>query len=356
MTRADDTAANAGDAAAPPLPRWFLLEVRSQTSCLEPTEEAIRADLLDAALPMLRSPRAAFIPLDGDSMLVRIDSPDACLDLRVRPDGIAVTVQVTADILPVIRFCEALDAQTGGEQRLRVLPEGDTPPFGDRPSGYLFGRVIEQIESDFQTISLVEHPSYGRALLLGDEIQIGARDEHIYSGTLVAHGVSDQARSVLIIGGGDCGVLREVLSRPVERVVMVELDPAVVRFCVEHLPEVVGDALEDPRAEVHFEDAFAFLETCEERFDVVISDLTDKPISRWPLGAQLDLMCRALAPGGSIATHAERDDPRDETHRTVPMVVALSERFEDVAVIAKRIPTFQDQAWLFVRASGQRFR
>ena len=68
---------------------------------------------------------------------------------------------------------------------------------------------------------------------------------------IVAHG---EAKRVLIIGGGDGGVLREVLKHPVEAAVMIELDETVVNICREFMPSLSAGAFDNPRADVRFMD------------------------------------------------------------------------------------------------------
>ncbi len=90
---------------------------------------------------------------------------------------------------------------------------------------------------------------------------------------ILAHGA---ARRVLIIGGGDGGMLREVAKhKSVERITMVEIDGTVVDMCKEFLPNHSQGAFDDPRLNLVIDDGMRFVATTEERFDVIISDSTD---------------------------------------------------------------------------------
>jgi spermidine synthase len=310
--------------------------------------------MLSSALPLLRNPEVTFRQLTPDQLFVSIASPDARINVRVSPRDIVLDVQVMESAEAAVRFCENVDATCcGGVNRLRTMPHGEVGPFVPLDSGYLFGRVIESRESAFQTITLADHPISGRALLLNREIQFGAEDEEIFSGTMVSHAMHEDVKRVLILGGGDCGVLRQVLKRPVERVVMVELDEEVLNFCREHFPAVVGDSPQDPRAELRFEDAFQYLATCDERFDLVLSDLPDTPIGDFTLDDQIGLMCRVLAENGSLGTHAQYTT-FDGVYESEPIIAAISRRFENVEVTRQVIPSYQDQIWLFVRACDRR--
>jgi len=81
---------------------------------------------------------------------------------------------------------------------------------------------------------------------------------------------------VLIIGGGDGGMLREVAKhRGVEHITMVEIDGTVVEMCKEFLPNHSKGAFEDPRLNLVIDDGMRFVATTTEKFDVIISDSTD---------------------------------------------------------------------------------
>ena len=109
-------------------------------------------------------------------------------------------------------------------------------------------------------------------------LQTSERDEFIYHEMLthlpiLAHG---DVRDILIIGGGDGGMLEEALKhRSIERATMVEIDPSVVEMCREHLPSISKDAFDDPRVDLVFADGVDFVKSTEKRFDVAIIDSTD---------------------------------------------------------------------------------
>jgi len=82
-------------------------------------------------------------------------------------------------------------------------------------------------------------------------------------------------KKVLIIGGGDGGVAREVIKHPlVEKVVQCEIDEAVVRVSKRFLP-FMASAFEDPRVELHILDGYEFVRQNKDQFDVIITDSSD---------------------------------------------------------------------------------
>lgn len=138
-------------------------------------------------------------------------------------------------------------------------------------------RELHRHRSPYQEIAILDTVLFGRALILNNIIQTAERDEFCYHEMLVhpAMFAHPDPRRVLIIGGGDGGALRRVLEHPVERVTMVEIDRDVVQACREHLWSICGDAFEDPRVDLRFEDGFAYVERRPEQFDVIIVDGPD---------------------------------------------------------------------------------
>jgi spermidine synthase len=137
---------------------------------------------------------------------------------------------------------------------------------------------LYKARTSFQRIDIVETVEFGRMLLLDNAVQTTERDEWAYHEMLAyvplfAH---PAPRRVLIVGGGDGGLLRTVLDHPdVERVVQVEIDRQVVEASKKYLPSVSRGAFDDPRATVVYEDAFEYLERVDEPFDVALLDTTD---------------------------------------------------------------------------------
>jgi spermidine synthase len=83
-------------------------------------------------------------------------------------------------------------------------------------------------------------------------------------------------RSVLIIGGGDGGIMREVLKYPcVQTVDLAELDDGVIAFSKKYLPKVHGGAFRDPRLSIHVTEGRRFVAKRRGVYDIVIMDMTD---------------------------------------------------------------------------------
>ena len=106
---------------------------------------------------------------------------------------------------------------------------------------YQVDKVLYETQTEHQHLVLFEQPFFGKMLMLDGATQITKRDEFIYQEMmshvpLFAHG---NAREVLIIGGGDCGIAEEVLKhKTVKRLTQVEIDPAVVEFAKRAFPGI----------------------------------------------------------------------------------------------------------------------
>jgi spermidine synthase len=138
--------------------------------------------------------------------------------------------------------------------------------------------LVVSRRSRYQQIDVVDTEEFGRALVLDGLIQSTEVDEFYYHESLVhpAMVLHENPRRVLILGGGEGATLREVLKhKPVEKAVMVDIDEDVVNISREHLRNWHEGAFDDPRAQVVIEDGKKFVEEIEDKFDVVIMDLTD---------------------------------------------------------------------------------
>ena len=141
-------------------------------------------------------------------------------------------------------------------------------------------RLIHAETSAFQEIAVFDHADFGRVLALDGTVQLSQADEFIYHEMAVHVALlgrrRDRAR-VLIVGGGDGGILREVLRhRFVEQVVMVEIDRRVVEVS-NALVGVQGDYA-DPRVTLLYDDGVKYMDHAARagrRFDLIVIDATD---------------------------------------------------------------------------------
>ena len=138
--------------------------------------------------------------------------------------------------------------------------------------------VLFHEKTAHQDLVIFETPTFGRVMALDDIVQVTTHDEYVYHEMLthVPLLAKGDAADVLIIGGGDGGILREVLRhKTVKHAAMVELDRTVVDLSVKHLPEISAGAFDDPRTDLIITDGVKFVGQTDQRFDVIIVDSTD---------------------------------------------------------------------------------
>ena len=233
-----------------------------------------------------------------------------------------------------------------------------TKRAGERLS-YETTRVVHTRQTKFQKLEVADTVSYGRALFLDDKIQSAALDEFIYHEALVhpALVLHPRPRSVLVVGGGEGATLREVLRhRTVERAVMVDIDREAVDVCREHLGDWHQGAFDNARTTLVYEDARAWLERSDERFDSIIVDITD-PLAGGPSYKLFTrefyrLVSDRLTEHGTIAVQAESVDLSVlEAHLTI--LATLRDVFPHAASFNAHVPSF-GEAWGFAVAAKTR--
>ncbi|KAJ9554539.1 hypothetical protein OSB04_018584 [Centaurea solstitialis] len=171
-------------------------------------------------------------------------------------------------------------------------------------------KILFQGKSDYQDVMVFQSATYGKVLVLDGVIQLTERDECAYQEMITHLPLCSipNPKKVLVVGGGDGGVLREVARHSsVEHIDICEIDKMVVDVAKEFFPDVaVG--YEDPRVTLHIGDGVAFLKAAPEgSYDAVIVDSSD------PIGPAQELfekpffesIAKALRPGGVVCTQAE---------------------------------------------------
>jgi len=203
--------------------------------------------------------------------------------------------------------------------------------------------VLFEEKTNHQHLLIFQNARFGRVLVLDGVVQTTEKDEFIYHEMLahvpiLAHG---RVSRVLIVGGGDGGMLREVLKhRNVQTVTLVELDSKVVELCRAYLPNHSQGAFEDPRAELVFADGLRFVSRTDRQFDVIIADSTD-PIGPGEalFSGEFYRACkRCLAPGGVLVTQNGVVFMQPEEVRTTAGY--LREIFADWHFYTAAIPTY----------------
>ena len=138
-------------------------------------------------------------------------------------------------------------------------------------------KKVISFKTPYQRGEILDTFEEGRILVLDGIIQLAERDEFIYH-EMMAHlplFSHPCPKKVLIIGGGDGGVLREILNHPVEKVYLVEIDRKIINISQKYLPFVSKKAFQDKRAKIFIEDGIKFVKKYKDFFDIIVIDSTD---------------------------------------------------------------------------------
>ncbi|KAI1203357.1 spermine synthase [Nemania serpens] len=170
-------------------------------------------------------------------------------------------------------------------------------------------KVLHHEKSKYQDVLIFKSTDYGTVLVLDNVIQCTERDEFSYQEmiTHLAMNSHPDPKKVLVIGGGDGGVLREIVKHDcVEEAILCDIDEAVIRLSKQYLPGM-SEGFNHPKVKVHVGDGFKFLDEYKNAFDVIITDSSDPdgPAESLFQKSYFQLLHDALRPGGVITTQAE---------------------------------------------------
>lgn len=208
-------------------------------------------------------------------------------------------------------------------------------------------------KTEYQDLAIIDTVEFGRMLVLDDMVMTTERDEFVYH-EMVAHPAlftHPNPRHVLVVGGGDGGVIREVLKHPkVERAVLVDIDGQVIEYSKRYLPSIAG-SLDDPRVTVLVDDGFRHIHDHKNEYDVIMVDSTE------PVGPAVQLFTRGFYQGIHDALKedgifvAQTDNPwfKAELIRNVHRDVR--EVFPIVRLYIANIPTYPSGLWTFTMGS-----
>jgi spermidine synthase len=210
-------------------------------------------------------------------------------------------------------------------------------------------------QSRYQRIEIYQTETFGNLMTLDGLVMVTDRDNFIYH-EMMSHPAlftHPNPRRVLIIGGGDCGTLCEVLKHPtVERAEQVELDERVTRVAEKFFPALCASN-HDPRARLHFDDGIQWVARAQpQSYDVIIVDSTD------PIGPAAGLFSepfyrdcrRALRPNGIVVGQSESPLFHAELIRSVHRTLRAAE-FQDVASMNFPQCTYPSGWWSATLAS-----
>lgn len=228
------------------------------------------------------------------------------------------------------------------------------------PAGFGVAIKVKEVlfseQSPFQKVEIIDSDSaLGKILTLDDLMMTTEGDEYFYHEMISHIPMMNHKgpKSVLVIGGGDGGTVREVLKHDtVERVVLCEIDGRVIDACKKYLPTIAGK-LDDPRVEVLVQDAIEYIKNKENEFDIVLIDSTD------PMGPGEGLFTeefytnvkKSLKNGGIVA--AQSESPVVNKEEIKKMYNLLKKVFPIVSTYTSPIPTYPGGYWAWAFCSEE---
>lgn len=182
-------------------------------------------------------------------------------------------------------------------------------PYSPIEYTYKVESVLYEGKSKYQKILIIENPYFGKILILDGIVQLTERDEFFYHEMLthVAMHAHPNPKRIAVIGGGDGGVVREVLKhKTVEKVYFVEIDEEVIRISKKFFP-ALSSGIDDPKVELKIMDGADFIKKFSGSIDVIIVDSTDIIGFARSLFTEdfFNSITKALKPEGLFVTHSE---------------------------------------------------
>ncbi len=215
-------------------------------------------------------------------------------------------------------------------------------------------RQLYHDQSEFQQIDIFDTYEYGRILVLDGILMLTESDEFIYHEMLthVPMAVNPSIQDVLVIGGGDGGVVRELCHYNLHRVDLVEIDRMVVDACKQHIVQTAC-MLDKPHVNVVIADGLRFVRGMTDAYDLIVVDSTD------PFGPGEGLFTKefygncykALRADGILVNQMESPYYANDRLSAGRAYARLSSVFPIAQAYQAHIPTYPSGHWLFGFAS-----
>lgn len=219
---------------------------------------------------------------------------------------------------------------------------------------YKLKEIYSYNKSPYQEVSMIDTEAFGPCLVLDGVMQSTSADGYIYN-EMITHVpviTHKNPKKTLVIGGGDCGAVRELSKYDgLEVIDMVELDEIVTQECIKYLPAISGGKDFDKRINFKFGDGVEYMKHAKDEYDVIMVDSPD------PIGPAKDLfgeefyrnVKKALKSDGVMVCQSESPmihrDIIDNTRRI------LKENFKIVKTYIAFVPTYPGGLWSFTMAS-----
>ncbi len=220
-------------------------------------------------------------------------------------------------------------------------------------------QLLEQRQSNWQQIEIHHHPIFGNQLIIDGDLQISEADLAYNSAMTAPLLTLSDCRDIAILGGGDGGVLNEILmtfdrlEKPCDRITLIDIDGDVIDLCQRWMPKLCGNAFNDPRAQIIVGDAFAWIDQARN-LDAVIYDLTMDPVREGLSRSEfiqdiLGKVHRSLRPGGVFSMQACGEWLSDREQLLSELRASLGNHFTNQQEQTVVIPSYVEM-WTFLTA------
>ena len=219
-------------------------------------------------------------------------------------------------------------------------------------------RIEKQLfsgSSEYQRIDVLASKEFGKILVVDGDLMLTEKDEFIYH-EMIAHvpmAVQPNVKNVLVIGGGDGAVVRELIKyNEIAAIDVVEVDPLLVEVCFKYLPEIAC-SLKDKRVTIYNEDGLRFIRSKTAAYDLIIIDSPN------PFGAGEGYFTKefygncynALHEDGIMVNQNESPFYYEEAFQCQRMHKRILESFPISRIYQAHLPSYPSGHWLFGFAS-----
>ncbi|MEC1645115.1 polyamine aminopropyltransferase [Bacillus halotolerans] len=214
-------------------------------------------------------------------------------------------------------------------------------------------RTLHSEKTEFQQLDIFETEEFGNMLTLDGMVMTTEKDEFVYHEMMVHVPLftHPNPRKILVVGGGDGGVIREILKHPsVTSVVQVEIDSKVVEYSKKYLSGF-AENIADTRFDLRIEDGYMHILESENEYDVILVDSTE------PVGPAANLFTKGFYAGISKALKddgilvAQSDNPWFKGDLIQTVIKDVKEIFPITKLYTCNIPTYPSGLWTFTMGS-----
>ena len=205
-----------------------------------------------------------------------------------------------------------------------------------------------------QELLIADTPRFGKMLALDGAIQFTEADEKYYQEPLAHCALFSHPnpKTVLIVGGGDGGVLREVVKHPVRSIELVEIDEEVIDLTKKYIPDFAGNSWNDLRLKILIQDAALFVKNTKKKYDIIIIDSPDPVgVAKSLFHTTFYLNCKKILSSGGIIirqTGSSVLQPEEMPSNFRQM----EELFPEIKVFLTAVTTYIGGYFTFVSASN----